>query len=168
MSRPWWDKPYQDWERRPVFTTKDGRQVYPMYALGAHGDRYGGGTIEAYDTEVALDDMGFPPALRHRVGFLTWHRSNVIEYVDVRPEWQCQGIARHMLCLAREVCPGLRHAPPPRSDAGELFVRATNPEQADPDWDVAQEAPPAIPVPSRFARVAGHVARIARRAKLRR
>lgn len=133
------DRPWQDWEARPAFKTKDeSRRVHPFYALGANGERYEGGTIHVHDVEVALEDIGHPPGMRHRIGYLTWNR-RTIQYVEVDEAWQRQGIATELLRLAREVEPHLRHAPcANRSESGEAFVRATDPDEACPDDEVSQ------------------------------
>lgn len=80
--------------------------------------------------------------MRHRIGSLTWNR-NVIQYIEVDPEWRKKGVGREMLCLAREITPALRHSPcGSRSDDGEAFVRAADPDQACPER--IEELPPPI------------------------
>ena len=124
---------WQDWKPRPAFTTKSRGCVYPMYALGADGERYEGGTIYVHDTEVRPEDVEIPAGAQHRIGFLTWNR-NAIQYVEVNSDWQRQGVGREMLRLARVAAPSLRHAPCGlRNEVGEAFVRATDPDEACPN-----------------------------------
>lgn len=126
---------FQAWERRPSFEIKDGRRVYPVYAVGANGDRYNGGTIYVHDIEVAPDEVETNSARRRVLGTLTWVsvRGLVVEVLDTDVEWRLMGVARGMWDLARseDIAPSLRHAPcTSRTEDGERFVRATDPEQA--------------------------------------
>lgn len=131
------DKPYQDWEKRPSFETKDGRRVYPLYAPAYQNQP---NHAWAFDTEVdPLDpDLEYSLTARHRVGLLDWDRDRVI-YVETgrtrpkmgEPSWERQGIATELLRLAREMHPDLLHAHCRNrvSEAGEAFVRATSPDE---------------------------------------
>lgn len=125
---------WQQWSRCPSFEAKNGRRVYFVYALGANGERAEGGVIYAHNAEVSLDDVEYPPERRHRIGSFTWNYG-VIQYVGVGKDhgdgWIRQGIGREMLRLAREIQPGLRHAPcTERSEDGERFVRGTDSDKA--------------------------------------
>lgn len=124
------DEPYQQWEKRPPFTTKDGRQVYPLYAP-AYASQ--GSHIRVFDRDVDPADHEVEHSLlKHRVAFLDWH-GRVISHVETDPSWAKQGIARAMLAIARseDIEPDLRHAPcTQRSEDGERFVRATDPGEA--------------------------------------
>lgn len=124
------DEPYQQWEKRPPFVTKDGRTVYPLYApaYASHGSH-----IRVFDRDVDPADYEVEHSLlRHRVAFLDWH-GRVVSHVETDPAWRQQGIARAMLAIARseDIEPSLRHARcTQRSEYGERFVRGTDREQA--------------------------------------
>lgn len=139
------DEPYQRWEKRPSFMTKDGRRVYPIYAPA-----YGGQEdhIRVFDRDVDPADYEVEHSLReHQVASLDW-RGRTISNVETgrveapghpapdEPSWHRQGIARAMLEIARakDIEPALQHAAcTQRSEAGERFVRGTDPGKACKD-----------------------------------
>lgn len=127
------DEPWNRWERRPALTTDRG-EVHFTYTPGANGDRHNGGQIHAFDTEIPLEDIDHPPGRRHLLGRLTWN-GNVIDYIGIDDSWHRKGIGTHMYGIAREINPRLRHAAPThRTRDAELLIRATAPEEADPNF----------------------------------
>lgn len=124
------DEPYQQWEKRPPFATKDGRTVYPLYAPAYASQE---NHIRVFDCDVDPADYEVEHSLlEHQVAFLNW-RGRVVSHVETVPGWSQQGIARAMLAIARsgDIEPGPHHAPcTQRSEDGEWFVRGVDPEQA--------------------------------------
>ena len=122
------DEPYQRWQKRPSFTTRGGKRLYPLYAPAYAGQA---NHVRVFDRDVDPTDTAVEYALlKHRVAFLDW-LGVTISVVDTHPDWQEQGIGRRMLGLAKKEEPRLRHAPcAQRSEKGELFVRGTDPDEA--------------------------------------
>lgn len=159
------DGPYQQWEKRPPFTTKDGRWVYPLYAPARASQP---NHIWAFteDVDPTSPDLEYSLRRDYRIASLDWvGRTISIPLTD--PAWEKQGVATHMFWLAdAETMGDLNHAPCADrvSLAGEAFVRATRPEQAcngkcEPvcrDWE-AQVNPPedtSVRPPSVWAKIA--------------
>lgn len=159
------------WSRLPSFIASNGKRVHFVHAPVAYGPE--GGTIYAQDAEVSLNDVDYPPELRHRIGSLTWNR-RAIQYMgvgrDLGDGWLRQGVGREMLRLAREIEPDLRHAPcTERSEQGERFVRGTDPDKAcrghcEPDcrdWASQigmpgeEDAPASVRPPSMWEKITG-------------
>lgn len=132
-----WGHPYQKWEKREEFATKDGRVLYPLFAPEKGGQP---NHILVFDVAVDPSDPDVELRLRRRhcIGSLDWVNGR-ISYVHVEDggvegklNWRNQGVATRMFELARKECPDLRHAhcKDRISVEGELFVRATSPEEA--------------------------------------
>lgn len=125
---------WRDWERCEPFRIKNHALVYPLYSWGAPSDKSTpGGKIEVYDIDVAPENCEERDALRHRIGFLSWHRDE-IEYVTVDEEWQRQGVATEMLRVARIHTPTLRHGNR-RTRHAHAWISTVDPTEARPQDD---------------------------------
>lgn len=115
-------KTYYNWERRPAYVTPDGRTVHFLYTLGATGERFEGGQIWAFESEVSPVDAESSSAAAKRIGQLSWNRKTV-QYIEVNEEWGRQNIATEMWRLARVEEPGLSLGSQLSSTGGKQFAR---------------------------------------------